>query len=243
VYWSVPIAGVLLGAEALRATRRGERPWRRLLHEDAQPVVFVTVFAIGWFLSLHVLHKATFAAWNFPMRHALPCLFLFGLTNACLLRRGGAARLVGLFLLSVTLHRGVSQTVDTPNDVRLSKEDRRSRDGIVPLLEGTLRAHPGVVVASPRAQRLAAWTSGVGIHGVYEPTTLSELLDMVDRLSVTLVAIPDDGEQPAFLEDVAFAAHMVPVLTAPAGWHVFVPSSYRPPTSPETSSIPGSATP
>ncbi len=228
VYWSVPLAALFVAVDAVRATRRGERPWRALTDAAAQPALFVTVFAVGWFLSLHVLHKATFAAWNFPMRHALPCLFLFGLTNALLLRRGGAARLVGMFLLSVTLHRGVSQIVDAPNDVRLSKDDRRSRDGIVALLEATRRAHAGLVVASPRAQRLAAWTSGVGIHGVYDQTKLPELLHMVDRLGVRLVAIPDDGEQPAFLVDEAFTLHMVSVLAGPEGWRLFVPSSYRP---------------
>lgn len=234
VYWSAPIAAAVLGWDLLRAARRGEHPWRKLVDPASQHALFLLVFAVGWFLSLHVLHKATFAAWNFPMRHALPCLFLFGMSNLVLLRRGGALRLVGVFLLSVTLHRGVSQCLDALDDVKFSSADRRSRDGIVRLLDATVKARGPQVIATPRAQRLAAWTSGVGLHGVYDQTTLPELLHLVDTLGVQLVAVADDGEQPAFLEDPLLGDHFVAVLGGPTGWKLWVPSSFRALPSPSS---------
>ena len=230
IYWSVPVAALVLAAEVLRSARAGERPWRRLVAPESQHGLFLLVFATGWFLSLHVLHKATFTEWNFAMRHALPCLFLFGMANVALLRRAGVPRLVGTFLLAVTVHRGVGQVLEVEDSVRLSRADVRSRDGIVRLLGATVRARGPIVVATPRAQRLAAWTEGVGLHGIYDQTTFTELLHMVDDLGVTLVAVPDDGEQPALLEDPALAEHLVAVLGAPEGWRLWIPRANRPST-------------
>jgi hypothetical protein len=234
IYWSVPLALLVLGAEQLRAARAGERPWRRLVAPDAQHGLFLLVFATGWFLSLHVLHKATFTEWNFAMRHALPCLFLFGMGTVALLRRAGLPRLLGTFLLAVTVHRGVGQVLEVAPSVRLSRADLRSRDGIVRLLGATVRARGPTVVATPRAQRLAAWTEGVGLHGIYEQTTLPELLHMVDHLGVTLLAVPDDGEQPALLDDPALAEHLLTVLDPPDGWRLWIPRAHRPATLPTT---------
>ena len=234
IYWSVPVAALVLGAALVRSARAGERPWRRLVAPDAQHGLFLLVFATGWFLSLHVLHKATFTEWNFAMRHALPCLFLFGMANVALLRRAGVPRLVGTFLLAVTVHKGAGQVIEVAPSVRLSRADLRARDGIVRLLRATVRARGPTVVATPRAQRLAAWTEGVGLHGVYAQTTLPELLHMVDTLGVTLVAVPVDGEQPAFLDDPALPAHLLPVLGAPEGWALWIARVNRPPTAPPT---------
>ncbi len=232
IYWSVPLALLVLGAEQLRAARAGERPWRRLVAPGAQHGLFLLVFATGWFLSLHVLHKATFTEWNFAMRHALPCLFLFGMANVALLRRAGVPRLVGTFLLAVTVHRGVGEVAGVADTLRFSRADVRSRDGIVRLLGATVRARGPIVVATPRAQRLAAWTAGVGLHGVYAQTTFPEVLHMVDTLGVTLLAVPVDGEQPAFLDAPEVPEHLVPVLGAPEGWRLWIPRLHRPPSPP-----------
>lgn len=219
-YWSLP-AAILLGIPvAWQNWRAGKRPWTYLRSEQAAFHIFLALSAIAWFCSIHVLHKANFTPWNFAIRHAIPCLFLFIWANMFLLRQGGLSQLAGLFFIFSGLHYQFQTCLGATHDVQQSSEEKAIQSRILDFLREQKAANPDLRIASPIAQNLASLTDGIGYDGVYHNTTLNDLEVMFRQFGDDFFIIKAD-DTTRLMRDTRFTSVCQPWPTPVEAWNIY----------------------
>lgn len=228
-YLALPIAGLLLTWDSLRAglaTSVGDL-WARLRRDGFNYHWFFVLFSVGWWLSLHILHKAYFTEWNFGMRHALPCLFLFGFCTWKLLIRSDAWRLMGLFLLMTSVRQGLNELPDT--------KEEQGRDDRLWARAKRLAAvlPPGEIICTSMPTRMGRARTDGGVHGIYPSATslddLKVLFTAPDQggLGCTLLALTGADTLP-FQKDADFLAAFGPTTETVEGWKLYRRSEETP---------------
>lgn len=198
--YSVPLAALLMAA-ALAARIVTERfeplvhsAWAWLRRRENLHLVFVVVFALGCFLSLHTIHHAAFIrAWVFAARPALMAVFLFYLALLWLLRTRTAAGVVlGVVLLASSVVSNATSTYELAE--RAANEagnDKLAAPRLVAWLNAERAKREKLTVAVPilLGQQIVWRTPGVGYHWTYNRTTSDELAVLVDELGADLIVV------------------------------------------------------
>ncbi|MFM7201966.1 MAG: hypothetical protein ACKO6N_14390 [Myxococcota bacterium] len=181
-----------LSGERLKSAWIQLRAWME--HPQTAFAIYMLCFALVGWASLHSIHKANFAEWNFGTRHGLTAIFLAFAALIYLLRQPGLGKAIGLSLLigssAVTadriervlekMPRPLPRTVlaqATPLSTWLVQERQR---------RGQLR----VVVEDGWTQDLAARTRDIGYYWIYRKSTLTELLVFFETLGASYLILP-----------------------------------------------------
>jgi hypothetical protein len=220
------VAAVLLCSLGFRRRvwRHWKDAWRWWQRPQRLNIIFVTLFALGSFVSLHTMHLNTDAGpeWLFGGRWAIVCIFAFFLSMLLLLRANHGWRAVAVFLLCSSTFVGFSH-------IRNATKKIEARTAVPPrhhVLVGWLnrrhakRGHFVAITKTP--QHLAHLTPGVGYHWHHAHTSVADLGVMVTKLGAELLIVPRKGKY-AFRQDPAFAAAFTPIAK-PAGYIVYAPS-------------------
>ena len=221
-YLALPALVVVLGVDSLRAGLRrtvGDL-WAGLRQSGFDYAWFFVLFSVGWWLSLHILHKAYFTEWNFGMRHALPCLFLFGFCTWKLLIRGDAWRLIGLFLLMTSVRQGLNELPDIKEEQ--GRDDRLW--GRAKRLAMVLP--PEEILCTSMPTRMGRARTDGGVHGIYPNATSLEDLKVLfaapdqGGLGCTLLALTGADTLP-FQKEADFLAAFAPTTETVEGWKLY----------------------
>ncbi len=210
---------------ALPLVWRGRRGLADALRDPTRAfVVFLVILGGGWALSLQLLHKGNFAAWNFWTRHAVPALPLFLVSGAALLAAGGWFRRVGALLIAIT-------TIYLGNKVALSLGGFTAapvRRQMAVDASAWVRAHtppgtPAIAAADdPWPQYLGRAGDGVGWHWVHEKSDADELRVVFDQLGARFLLVPRSQDRgPGSRTPKAFAAGFTEREDGPKGWRVY----------------------
>jgi hypothetical protein len=236
VQWALPIWLIYAAHDALAARAAGVSPgaslrkalrtaWAWLSEPGRAFQVFLLVYATGWFVSLHLLHKANFADWNFGLRHALPAFPLFLAALVGLLRRGGAARTVAWALVAMSVFRLGEGLVDAVHGTHMSTRNRNLTQSALPWLDAQKALDPDlrIAVADPWPQLLGRFSSGVGIHWVHAGTTEKDFEVFFGPLACDYLLVPTSLRRVWSDRQASFDAQFEPVPGAPEGWIVYRP--------------------
>lgn len=182
----------------LRAAAAGRaRRLVRWLHDPSN--LFTLAFALlaaAGVASLHTIHKALFAPWNFGTRHGLTAGFAVFAGLLYLARRPGLARRLALALVLASSGYGLWRIADelvAPSGDAATWTAAHNQP-IADWLTARAAEAPGLVVVAPdiEAQKLARFTDGVGYHWSYRTTTWAELDHFFDALGATYLLLRDD---------------------------------------------------
>lgn len=195
--------------------------------------VFLGLMSLGGFLSLHTIHKANFAEWNFGTRHALTAFFLFFAVFLGMTRQPVLGRSVALVLLVASTGINLdhaSDRVKRQKQIESTWQPELNRD-IVAFLERIQLQEPRVRVIAPdmRIQRFGAFTSGIGYYWMYQKTTLEELDYLCHELGARYLLLPssmraDSGGAYTFLRNSGlFFSKFARIKQGISGLDVFVP--------------------
>ena len=221
-FLALPILVLVLIGDSLRTGLMAplRALWDGLRREGFSYGWFFVLFSVGWWLSLHVLHKAYFTEWNFGMRHALPCLFLFGFCTWKLLTRGDAWRLAGLFLLMTSIRQGLNELPDT-------KEEQARDDRLWARAKRLAAAlPPEEIICTSMPTRMGRARTGGGVHGIYPNATRLEDLKVLfaapdqGGLGCTLLALTGADTLP-FQKEADFLAAFAPTTETVEGWKLY----------------------
>lgn len=199
LHYALAVAAPLLAIALFRAFRREGTDGflARLRSPGNAHWWLILAFAIGGFLSIHVIHKHYYGAWYFTKRQGLLSLPAFVLSLAWLLhQRHALARVVGIVVLSSSLVLGVQAVVveaaETGGELR-GNADRHKL--LVDWLQHEADTDGSLVVAidASLVQRIAWRTKNVGYHWIDKPTTLEDLRTITTRLGATYVVFTTDG--------------------------------------------------
>jgi len=153
--------------------------------------VFVVVFALAGFLSIHALHTYGVVSprWYFDARHGLTSGFLFALCLVLLLsRRRFPWPVVGLTILMSSAYLGGTSIRAMAVEVD-GAVDKRGTPEVVRWLEKQRDKKGGLKVAYRQPQRIAFMTDGIGYHWYYPRVRLNDVLAMVNELGVDYVVV------------------------------------------------------
>jgi hypothetical protein len=202
--YSPLVAGPLLaleGARWLGAARR-QRLWRWLRSPASPAWILLVLLAAGGFLSIHTLHKQYSREWNFALRQALTCVFLFFLALVYLLKnRRRWAVALGLSLTLAGSALGSAGLLGTIRHLKEADPERVGRQPWKPKLTAWLlerrRERGELTVAASYfwPQRLAASTPGVNYHWVYWGTTREDLVLMFQKLGVRYLVVQREASR------------------------------------------------
>lgn len=227
--WAPLVALPFFLTDVRRGGAAGVRSAVRGLRDPASAwAVWLVLFAAVWPLSLHTIHKARFAEWNFHMRHALPCLVAFLSSAVWLARRGGVARFAALWILAYSVQRGVVDLNKVPEELRGDRAERRERASLAEWLQARA-ADPGGAASSVRivmydAQEGARLTDGVGYDWVDDQSTLADALFCVRTLGASWLLLPADRlDTFAITRDRASFDAAFERVDGPRGWATFLP--------------------
>jgi DNA-binding transcriptional ArsR family regulator len=233
--YAIPLALPFLLASAIDATRR--RPvletLRSLTEGESLNRLFIVVFALGGFVSIHLVHKIAWAEWNFAKRQALTCSFMFFLCLLYLLRhKRSLPFLLGVFLLCAGTFRAGEAIATTTSDlVERSKGPRVYKKKLVEWLHSVRGDAESLVVATPpgKTQRLSVYTEGIHYHWINQRTSLEELERLVDQRGVQFVVVPKKRAVAwaMFEDEKAFKERFVRVAKSVSGMRIYEPRKYE----------------
>lgn len=235
VFTAVPLALPFLLLDLKRGWGTGRL--RRLMgwmraESNAFPL-FLALLALGGFGSLHTLHKASFAEWNFGTRHGLTAFFLFYWAVLYLSWRPVLGRVVALVLLVGSSYVNFDHAESRLKQLAKVEVTWSSRENtaIVAYLKQEALRVPGLRVIAPdmRIQRFGAFTNGIGYYWMYHRTTLAELDYLCHELGARLLLLPEDGLPDsggkfAFLENPdQFLSRFARIRGGVSGLDIYVP--------------------
>ncbi len=221
-YLALPFLAALLLVDSLRAglVTTLTSLWTGLRREGFHYGWFLVLFSVGWWLSLHILHKAYFTEWNFGMRHALPCLFLFVGCTWKLLTRSDGWRLIGLFLLMTSIRQGLNELPDT-------KEEQARDDRLWARAKRLAKSlPPEEIICTSMPTRMGRARADGGVHGIYPDATTVEDLKVLfaapdqGGLGCTLLALTGADTLP-FQKEADFLATFAPTTELVEGWKLY----------------------
>lgn len=155
--------------------------------------LYLLLFALAGWASLHTIHKASFASWNFGTRHGLTAFFLAFACWLWLIQKPGMGRVLGLTLLigssAVTADRIERVIEKLPRPVAASWRYETASPLARWLEQEQARLGPlRVVIEDGDAQVMASRTQGLGYYWVFRKTTLDELkIFFAERGAVYLI--------------------------------------------------------
>ncbi len=220
----LPVLGIRAAVRRGGAGRAAAEALAWLRRPTSLVYVYVTVFALGAFLSAHTLHMHTIASgeWIFAGRQAMVCGFLFLLSLVLLL--GSAVfpwRLAGALILGSSIYQGGLAVRQHLKNVEGGREPATPE--IASYLNGEKAARGGLVVVYRQPQLIARFTPGVNYHWYHPGTSLADVEAMVTKLGADLVVVPP-GNGMAFARDARFRRDFSLVKTA-SGLGVYAPSA------------------
>lgn len=208
-----------------------QRVWVQLYECMENPraafALYLLLFALMGWASLHSIHKANFAEWNFGTRHGLTAIFLAFAALIYLLRQPGLGKAIGLSLLigssAVTADRIERVLEKMPRPA--SRSELAQARPLSTWLEqererlGTLR----VVVEDGWTQELAARTRDIGYYWIYRKSTLTELLVFFEtRGSVYLILPTEQYAMHAFMSPLRLFREQFMLIKQLDGFDVYV---------------------
>lgn len=171
--------------------------WANLREPANMSWVFIVIFALGAFWSMHVLLR--YRSWYFARRHTLPGFFLMFLCLIFMLRRGPPARALGVLLLCSSLWLG--GTWARAHSLRFIERAEKRGDveqaSLVAWLEQRARGdREGLIIAMRKAGRIAWRLPQVGFHHYDSRTTLDDIRVMVTHLGADYVVVRASDRRP-----------------------------------------------
>lgn len=184
--------------------RRELRPrLRELFAPASMHWVFVVVFALAGFFSIHTMHMHTEGSWEwaFAGRHALTSIFVIVLSLMLLLCSGSFPwTAAGVFLLCTGTYLGVVRVRQW--SVPAEDDTEPPPSPLVEWINGERAARDKLVVALRQPQYIAHLTPGVGYHWFHAKTTFKDVCAMTSQLGVDYVV----AKGARFAADPAFKA-------------------------------------
>ncbi|RLB53389.1 MAG: hypothetical protein DRI90_21195 [Deltaproteobacteria bacterium] len=169
---------LVISAVRYRSRRHIRFAWKWLRRRQSVPLVYFIVFALGGFLSIHLLHMDTklYPEWYFGQRHSLVCMFLFFLALVFLFRqRRFPWPLIAAALVFTGSYRGWVQLDARSTKAEKARPPKPKPAPLVTWLNTEAAKHGGMVVALRQPQLLAYQTRGVGYHWYYRRTKLHDI--------------------------------------------------------------------
>lgn len=188
---------------------------------------------------LHLLHKQSFAEWNFPIRHALPVLWLyvalfpvvFGgrfLQTAV----GPLVRALATALLCGGLAFGVEWSMGRRNAMNYSPSSYKYRKAVSAWMLKQMKEDPDLRIANPTPQLYVRHARGVGFIATHPFTTLDDLGVMVEKGGMDYLVMTSSAyrkaEYPYLKDEGAFARRFERVPDSPGGAIIFRPRTESP---------------
>ncbi len=211
--------------------------WRTL----QESLLLRLAFAVGLaqLALLHLLHKQAFAEWNFPIRHALPVLWLYvalfpAVFGARLLQApaGPLLRTLATALLCGGLAFGVEWSMGRRNAIHYSPSSYKYRKAVAAWMMARRKEDADLRIANPTPQLYARHTRGVGLIATHPFTTLDDLQGMVREGGMDYLVMTSSAHKAArypFQQDAAaFAAVFERLPEAPGGAVIFRPRKESP---------------
>ena len=162
--------------------------------------IFLWVFALGSFFSLHHIHKVYFTPWHFSTRHAIPIIFLIYLcASFCLRQKTKFIQIISLLLLLATIVHGIQDTAKrTRRAIRqdmLYFEDERQE--LVTWLKELVHREPGVRVGfdSQEAPRVTWAVPGLVSDALHWSTTIEDIQIFRDKLGTDYIVLRNEGHR------------------------------------------------
>lgn len=206
--YQASLVAVPLGLwEFFRALRAGKGPkmWAWMRDPKSFFPLFLAILAIGGILSIHMIHKKEFAAWNFGTRHALTTFFFFFPCIIYLARRPVLPRVWVLALLIVGVYGNIDKVGNFGPKSKV--EEGRREEPLKPELVTWLRLKESqeddIVVAAADSRRLALYTEDVGYHLIDRKTSMRNLQAMTLKLGLDYIIVAQ-GKTYAFNRNQGF---------------------------------------
>jgi hypothetical protein len=213
--------------------------WTRLAEFRQNPrfpfLLFVIIFSLGGWLSIHLLHKNYYAEWNFARRQGLTCIFIFFLAILYLLRhRKFLPVLIGLLLLSTsTVIAYINYSAWVKNaevnsgvltQIRLLEKPSKNQEIVQYLLkERSKRDKLTIVWTAHQPQLMAPYVPGAGFHWIYDKTTLEDVKIMFDELGADyLLFYPKETHDWKFRQNSENFDKAFEAVNSLSGFRVFV---------------------
>ena len=198
LHWALPAALPLLAASALGFARRGgvRGVLDRLRRPTSVPWISLLVFAVGAFLSVHLVHKHYNGEFYFARRQGMLSLPLFMLCLGWLLRQGRPLpTVVGVLILASSAVLGTHEIISQATKESGELRGADAQEELVTWLRAREEAEEGLVVAidADLAQRVAWRTEGIGYHWIEQQTSYADLRTITDRLGARYLVIGKGG--------------------------------------------------
>jgi len=185
-------------------------------------VLFVTLLAVGSFLSIHAVHKRMWAEWNFHIRHALVCIPIFFLCMRSLLTRGPQVfRVTAVLLCAASLYLGYAQLLRMPGAATVRISETKLDDSILDWIRREHDRRGDLKIGARQIQGLWQSAEGVGFHAIYRQTSFEDLMTMVDEMGLDAIVI-HETMKGRFRRDRRFRRSFRKVLRG-GEYLVFVP--------------------
>ena len=146
--------------------------------------VFLTIFTLASFFSIHMLHKKLWATWNFATRHALVCSFIFFLSFVFLFKQAFFSKIkkFALFLFLIATFVGMGNlTLQTINQIYSSQFSEKKVD-LIHWFKNELAKKTSLTIAMPHPQKISVYSEGVNFHWVYHNTSKKDFKILFSEL-------------------------------------------------------------
>ncbi len=157
-------------------------------------LLFLIIFALASFLSIHMLHKTLWAFWNFSTRHALLCSFIFFLAFLFLLRQSLYPKLkkTALFIFLAATLIGVGSLIfQTIHQTSFPKYSEKKVD-LIYWFKSELSKKPSLSIAMPNPQKISVYSEGVNFHWIYYNTSKKDFKTLFSELGVDYLLLPQN---------------------------------------------------
>jgi hypothetical protein len=212
----------------------GARLSEAIRNPRATFLLFVILFSLGGWLSIHTIHKTYHAEWNFARRQAVTCLPMFFLAVMYLLRRRSLPMILAGILLCGSalvayyhywkLAEEAEMKVEMVSELRRSETPPRYQKLVEFLLdERSKKRKLTVVWTAHEPQIMAPYIPEVGFHWIYDKTTLDDIKIMFDHLGADylLISLEKTRAWSFRQNDQMFETAFEPLKTLSGFW-VFV---------------------
>ena len=207
-----------------------------IVHEPRTTfLVFVILFSIGGWISIHMLHPKFSVDWYFGHRWGLTCLPLFFLTMIYLLsRKKFWPVFLGVFLLGTsTVMAYVQYSAEAKNadmnaesfkQIRLSEKPPSNQELVQFILEErSNRDKLTVVWSASQPQLMALYIPDVGFHWIYHKTKLEDIITMFDVLNADyLLFAPEETVKWKFRQNQQMFDNEFDRVNSFSGFDVYV---------------------
>ncbi len=173
-----------------RSMERVISMWRWARDPKHLPALVALALCVGGFLSIHAIHKSALKEWNFGLRQALTCAFMFSFALIALFRRRRFPALaLGVAVLCSGIYVGYQKALRTATDSR----SKIYGEALIPWIEQQKQTREKLTIAMTTPQVLAGLTDGVAYHEIFyrtKVTTDEDLKALVQKLDIDFLIVP-----------------------------------------------------